>query len=86
MGCILSYRIVHKIVIQGSNWINKLMNMHMYLCIYAYLRHDRNGSLIGSLGYFVLNEKEHVFIIEQADEMEGTKTSGTSKSEITNDH
>ena len=34
----------------------------------------------------MFNEVEHVFVIEQANEVKGTKAGGTAQSEITNHH
>ena len=34
----------------------------------------------------MLNEEEHVFIVEKADEMERAEAGSTAKSEVTNHH
>jgi predicted RNA-binding protein (virulence factor B family) len=52
----------------------------------SYLRHDGNGCLSGGFGYFVLNEEEHVFIVEKSDEMEGAKAGSTAQGKVTNHH
>lgn len=56
------------------------------ITLFSYLGHDSNGRLSGGFGYFVLNEKEHVFIVEKSDEMEGTKAGSTAQGKVTNHH
>ena len=52
----------------------------------SYLRHHSNGSPSIGFGHFVLNEIEHVFVIEKANEVKRTKAGGAAQSEVTNHH
>ena len=65
---------------------NEVCNSVMRAMEISYLRHDSNGCFSGGFGHFVLNEKEHVFVIEKSDEVEGAKTGSTTQGEVTNHH
>ena len=73
------------------HWFKHNIHLKVTECVMrsweiSYLRHDSNGRLSGGLGYLVLNEEEHVFIIEKSDEMEGAKAGSTAQGKVTNHH
>lgn len=51
-----------------------------------HLPHDSNGRLSGCMGDTVFYQIEHVFIIEQTDEVEGAKAGGRAQSQISDHH
>lgn len=51
-----------------------------------YLWHHCDGGPSSGFGHFVLNEVEHVFVIEKANEMKWTKACSAPQSEVTNHH
>ena len=55
-------------------------------CALADLRHDSDGSLVSGLGHLVLNEEEHVLIVEQTDQVEGAKAGCTAQSQVPDHH
>ena len=56
------------------------------MCVYWYLSHDSNWGLSFSLGHSVLYQVVHVLIIQQADEVKGTKTGCTPQGQVPDHH
>ena len=52
----------------------------------THFAHHSYGSLPGRSGNFVLNQIEHVFIIQQTYQMEGAKAGRTAQGQISNHH
>jgi len=48
--------------------------------------HDSNGCFLHSGGNLVLNDIEHVLVIEQTDEVKRTEAGGATQSQVTNHH
>lgn len=54
--------------------------------VFSYLSHDSNRGFSSGLSHSVFHQVEHVFIVQQANQVEGTKTGCAAQSEISDNH
>lgn len=54
--------------------------------IFSYLSHDSNRGFSSGLSHSVFHQVEHVFIVQQANQVEGPKTGCTAQSEVSDNH
>lgn len=54
--------------------------------ISSYLSHDSNRGFSSGLSHPVFHQVEHVFIVQQANQVEGPKTGCAAQSEVPDDH
>ena len=56
------------------------------VCVDPHFSHDRDGGLPFSLGYSVLYQVVHVLVVQQPDQMEGTKACRTAQGQVPDHH
>lgn len=54
--------------------------------IFSYLSHDSNRGFSSGLSHSVFHQVEHVFIVQQANQVEGPKTGCAAQSEVPDNH
>lgn len=60
--------------------------MKATVCTSTYFSHDCYGSLSFSLSHPVLYQVVHILVIQQADQVKGTKTCSTAQSQVPDYH
>ena len=60
--------------------------MHQFPTVDTDLAHDGDGALLNRCGHLVLDQVEHVLVVEQADQVERAEAGRAAQRQVANHH